>query len=310
MTAASSALAIRAVLMVMLGAAALVEVFTPVQVKQNSGLALLVNRAPRVLRSHVWGTLPAGQILVAALLASDWSVRFGAIFGAIFFGVGIIYLVWLLREHPGKSCGCFGSGRPASIRSVVRNVTLLAACTWLVLCPGRWTSASWWTLIVAMTLAVCGSIAFVEPATVKRDGRGTGAILSALLRTASHLAFLRRRRRIVEFMDSAIIWKELKAFGFEVEQRVVDDEWRDQSVWVFVFHIPHRRYMRGLTLVVTADVALRSPWLRVAVVENRDDGEETATIVWESRNLEVNRMVLGRVTLQADDAPRALPRTP
>jgi uncharacterized membrane protein YphA (DoxX/SURF4 family) len=70
--------------------------------------------------------LPWGELLIGILLLSGFFLRYASFFATALL---LLFFVLMLRSYGkgmGIDCGCFGLGEPLSVKTLVRDGTLLA----------------------------------------------------------------------------------------------------------------------------------------------------------------------------------------
>jgi hypothetical protein len=292
---------IRVLLITVLGLAVATSRLSPRATKQVSVLSVIVRSQPRWVRSHVWTGIEAVQVVIVAGLVVDRFERAAAVMGFVFFGVGVLYIRWGMKRYPGRSCGCFGSNASPTMRAVVRNVVLALGSLAVAIWPVPWGRTSSLPLLGALVVVeiVAGGWLFVERSAWRATGRGVGSLLVATLALSSKASRLRRGKSILKYVDDSPMWLAL-AEVFDVANRELTDQWSGQGLWTFLYRVEAVGGSTSVEIAVTADAALRSPWLRAAVLDYTESGDRPKAVqFWDSRNATPNGTELRRLASMA-----------
>jgi hypothetical protein len=230
-------------------------------------------RLTRRLRS-LWLGLAGGELAAAALLLSHVSPR---VAGAAVAGLGVgftLFVAWVLRTQRGSSCGCFGTGTPATWRSLARAalVTALAA-TYATTGRGDDPTAAPGVL-VALGIEVGAILALSSElrAWLRRAQLAFARATRSLGIVTTDVSAVRRRIEKQEF------WNELVEMTKNVPE--FRSAWRDDRWYVVEYHLDWDG--RNLTVVGCEYIGVNPPWVRFVVAEEGTEHDATVLASWDS----------------------------
>jgi uncharacterized membrane protein YphA (DoxX/SURF4 family) len=88
-------------------------------------------------------TIPWLELVLGLLLATGFALRYTAAAGAILLGVFFAIMAHAYAQGLKIDCGCFGLGEPISVRTLLRDGLLLAACLTLTILALRVKGRDW-----------------------------------------------------------------------------------------------------------------------------------------------------------------------
>jgi hypothetical protein len=225
------------------------------------------------LRS-LWLGVAGVELGAAALLLSHVSphVAGGAVAG---LGAGFtLFVAWVLRTQRGSSCGCFGTGTPATWRSLARAVLLTAlVATYATTGPGDRPSASSGVLVaLGIEASVILALSSELRAWLRRARLAFARATRSLGIVTTDVAAVRRRIEKQEF------WNELVEASKHVPE--FRSAWRDDRWYVVEYHLDWDG--RDLTLVGSEYIGVNPPWVRFVVAEEGTEHDATVLASWDS----------------------------